>query len=82
MGDEAFFARAERGQGRRAAAGWGTIGAAWDAASFEAALRAPPRSEERTRLVGDLVTHFFTAYQHVAAAGDEAFVPSTTGSPS
>ena len=77
-GRRGVLCRAERRQGL-GERGWRTIGAHWDAAGFEAALRAPARSEDRTRLVGDLVTHFFTAYQHVAAAGEEAFVPLDDG---
>ena len=78
MGDEAFFAGLNAGAAG-SGGGWGTIGASWDAVRFEAALRAPARSEERTRLVGDLVTQFFAALQQVAAAGEEMFVPLEDG---
>jgi hypothetical protein len=78
MGDEAFFAALNADQGG-SGGGWGAIGAAWDARSFETALHAPPRSEERARLVGDLVAHLFPVARHVAAAGEEAFVPLDDG---
>ncbi|HEX7316680.1 MAG TPA: hypothetical protein VF297_22450 [Pyrinomonadaceae bacterium] len=72
MGDEAFFA--ELGAGAAGGDGWGDIGAGWDAASFDAALNAPPRSEDRSRLVGDLVEKFFTA-----ARGANEFIDLDTG---
>jgi hypothetical protein len=63
MGDEAFFARLNQGnrRGSGASSGWGEIGAGWDATSFDLAAAAPPKSDDRSRLVGDLVEHFFTA---------------------
>lgn len=78
MGDGAFFGalNTEKGSGE---SGWGSIGAQWDSASFEAALQAPVHSDERTRLVGDLVAHIFTAYQQVAMSGDESFVSLDEG---
>ncbi len=69
MGDAAFF---EALGGEAKDAGWGKLDGAWDAESFEAAMAAPPKpedpslplppgSEERTRLVGDLVDSFYTS---------------------
>jgi hypothetical protein len=72
MGDEAFFA--ELGSGVSGGGGWGDIGASWDAASFDAAVNAPPRSEDRARLVGDLVEKFFTA-----ARGANEFIDLDAG---
>jgi hypothetical protein len=59
MGDDRFFAALNRGS-EATSSGWGEIGAGWDAASFESAISAPPRAEDRVRLVGDLVEKFFT----------------------
>jgi hypothetical protein len=59
MGDAAFFEKLN--QGAAAGGGWGDIGAGWEAASFDAAMVAPPRSEDRVRLVGELVEKFFTS---------------------
>jgi hypothetical protein len=59
--------------------GWGAIEAGWDAGSFEAALKAPPGSEERSRLVGDLVDAFFQSACELAAEGKEGFVPLDEG---
>ena len=76
LGDEAFFANLNAGGG---GGGWGTLAASWDAARFEQAVAAPPRSEERARLVGDLVDRFFTAYSQVAGGTDEAYVSLDDG---
>jgi len=78
MGDATFFAALNAGQGG-AGGGWGAIGAGWDAARFEVALKAPPLAEERTRLVADLLTHFFSAYADVATVTGEAFVSLDQG---
>ncbi len=62
MGDTAFFKKLNSGaNGGASSGGWGQIGAGWDASSFETAITAAPRSEDRVRLVGDLVEKFFTA---------------------
>jgi len=78
LGDAAFFEQLNAGSAA-GGSGWGEIGAGWDGASFGAALDAPPRSEDRSRLVSDLVSRFFTAYQSVATAHGEAFVPLDDG---
>jgi hypothetical protein len=46
--------------------------------SFEAAMLEPPKGEERSRLVGDLITQFFSAYRSLAGSG-ESFVPLDDG---
>ncbi|MCG6867374.1 MAG: phage resistance protein [Gammaproteobacteria bacterium] len=77
MGDEAFFK--QLGAGDDADEGWGSLGAGWDAASFESALDATPGSEDRTRLVGDLIDAFFESARGVAADGREGFVSLDEG---
>ncbi|MEA3410187.1 MAG: phage resistance protein [Pseudomonadota bacterium] len=77
LGDEAFFARL--GSSGDGGDGWGSIGAGWDAASFDRALGAPPGSEERSRLVGDLIDAFFESARGLAADGRESFVPLDEG---
>ena len=72
MGDVSFFEKLN--EGAAASDGWGDIGANWDAASFEAAVAAPPKDESRVRLVGDLVERFFTA-----ARGHAEFVSLDDG---
>lgn len=77
LGDAAFFARL--GGGWDDANGWGSLGGGWDAASFEAVVEAPPTSDERIRLVGDLVDSFFQAARELAATGDGGFVALDEG---
>jgi hypothetical protein len=77
MGDEPFFSALNAATG--GSGGWGSIDAAWDAGRFDQALSAPPRSEDRSRLVGDLVDRFFTSYGGVAGATDEAYVSLDEG---
>src|SRR2546422_601183 len=57
MGDSAFFAKLNSSPETGASSGndWGEIGAGWDASSFAIAINAAPKSEDRVRLVGDLV---------------------------
>src|SRR5215211_3717562 len=55
MGDEAFFGRLNVARQGGGDGGWGDLEAAWDANRFESAMEADPGSEERTRLVSDLV---------------------------
>jgi hypothetical protein len=75
--DDQFFAKLNEGAG--GAGGWGDLGGGWDTTSFEAAMLEPPRGEERMRLVGDLITRFFTAYAAMAESRGEAFVPLDDG---
>jgi len=75
MGDETFFAKlsecAKSGAaGGSGASGWGSFDSGWDAASFEAAMLEPPNGEERSRLVGDLISQFFSAYRTIAGSGE------------
>ena len=82
MGDEAFFRAlndAVRGGTDGGAGGWGALGSGWDAAGFDTALEAPPRDDERLRLIGDLIDAFFTAARTVDAADGERFVPLDEG---
>lgn len=72
MGDEAFFAKLNEGANATdgGAGGWGAFESGWDAVSFEAAMLEPPNGEERSRLVGDLITQFFSAYRSLAGSGE------------
>lgn len=67
MGDEAFFA--QLGTLSDGGDDWGSIGAGWDATGFDLALDSPPGSEDRTRLVGDLIDAFFESARGLAAYG-------------
>ena len=77
IGDAAFFATLGGGQGE--GSGWGNIEASWDAASFEAAMDAPPTSEARQRLVSNLIDAYFQSARVLASGGTEAFVPLDEG---
>lgn len=72
MGDASFFARLNEGAGGQTggAGGWGEFDSGWDAASFEVAMLEPPNGEERSRLVGDLIGQFFSAYRTLAGSGE------------
>jgi len=89
LGDEKFFEQLNRGsppspqsslpRGEGVKKGWGKLAKGWDAARFDAALEAPPSSDERSRLVGDLVQYIFPAFTGVAQGKDEAYVDLDVG---
>jgi|JI8StandDraft_2_1071088.scaffolds.fasta_scaffold00582_5 hypothetical protein len=72
MGDEPFFAKLNEGTQQQGGGGggWGSFDSGWDAASFEAAMLEAPNGEERSRLVGDLIGQFFSAYRTLAGSGE------------
>jgi hypothetical protein len=75
MGDAAFFAKLNEGSGGSGGTGggWGDMDAGWDAASFDAATMEAPNGEERSRLVGDLIGKFFSAYRSLAVMASRLF---------
>ncbi len=73
LGDDDFFAKLNEGSSG-AASGWGNLAAAWTPQTYDAAVTSAPHAEERARLVGALVSRFFSAYQGLAAGHEEAFV--------
>ncbi|MBX6311842.1 MAG: phage resistance protein, partial [Isosphaeraceae bacterium] len=77
MGDSAFFSVLGEGQG--SGGGWGELEAGWDAARFEAAMVAPPGSEERSQLISALISKFFGSYDTQAGARGEAFLSLDKG---
>jgi hypothetical protein len=83
LGDEKFFEQLNKGQNGSqksgGASGWGKLAKGWDAARFDAALEAPPASDERSRLVGDLVQYIFPAFKGIAQGKDEAYVDLDAG---
>ncbi len=70
IGDTAFFAKLNEVAGGLGGGGWGDMDAGWDAASFDAATLEAPHGEERARLVGDLISQFFSAYRTLATGGE------------
>lgn len=81
MNDEAFFnaLNAVRERGGEEEEDWGDMGVAWDAARFEEALAAPPRSELRTELVSDLIDAYYTSYRGLATGEAEKLVDFDEG---
>ena len=81
MGDHAFFAalNTAREGGGAGDDGWGDMAVTWDAARFEDALRAPPRSELRGELISDLIQTHFTGYKALAAGEGEQLVDLDEG---
>lgn len=79
IGDGPFFTKLNEGATGGGGGGvWGDFDSGWDAISFEAAMLEPPNGEERSRLVGDLITQFFSAYRTLAGSG-ESFVSLDDG---
>ena len=78
IGDPAFFAQLNQAGGVGGGGAWGELDGGWDATAFEAAMLEAPNGEERARLVGDLITQFFTAYRTLAGSG-ESFVSLDDG---
>ena len=78
MGDGAFFGKLNETQ-EGAGDGWGDLSGGWNAGSFDAAMLEPPRGDERMKLVGDLISRYFTAYASVAESQGEAFLPLDDG---
>jgi hypothetical protein len=83
MGDGPFFDRLNAGQpGRETSApagGWGDLEVSWDTARFVMATEADPGSEERTRLVSDLIGTFFRSYSLQAEGQREAYLSMDKG---
>ncbi len=79
LGDEKFFEQLNQGHKNSGSSGWGKLAKGWDASRFEAALEAPPSSDERSRLVGDLVQYIFPAFRGIAQGKDEAYVDLDEG---
>lgn len=71
MGDVTFFSALG---GSDDDDGWGDLSAGWTPETFEAAIADEPGSSARRRLVGDLVSTFFTSLQATATATGEALV--------
>ncbi|MEP7311642.1 MAG: phage resistance protein [Pseudomonadota bacterium] len=78
MGDATFFAQLNEGRPAGGGGGWGRLDAGWEATSFESAMLEPPNGEERVRLVGDLISRFFSAVGGQANTG-ESYLPLDDG---
>jgi len=71
-GDELFFKRLNEGQS--GGGGWGDLEAAWDAASFDAAVAAPPDAEPHLRLVSDMLKTVASSHAEVVSHRGGNFV--------
>ena len=76
MGDTSFLKALNSGE---KSGGWGELEAAWNAESFQRAAASPPNSEERGRLVGDLVKHLLPTYAAATANDANAFIDLDSG---
>lgn len=75
MGDIAFFEALNNANSSNS--GWGELAAGWDSDRFESATNAPPASETRSLLIGNLIKAFFGSYDQQAKG--EAFLPLDKG---
>lgn len=76
-GDEPFFKRLNAGLsagGDAAGKGWGELETPWDAATFEAAVAAPPDSESHLRLVSALLKTVASSHAEVVSHRGGNFV--------
>ncbi|MCR9292939.1 MAG: hypothetical protein NXI32_09495 [bacterium] len=78
LGDEKFFEDLNKGSGGGGGGGWGKL-EGWNADRFDAAIEAPPKSKERSQLVGKLVENIFPAFRGIAQGKDEAYVDLDEG---
>jgi hypothetical protein len=78
LGDDMFFEDLNKGGASGGGGGWGKL-EGWDAARFDAAIEAPPKSKERSQLVGKLVENIFPAFRGIAQGKDEAYVDLDEG---
>ncbi|QBI18516.1 phage resistance protein [Egibacter rhizosphaerae] len=76
MGDDAFFGLLGEGGGDE---GFGDLAGGWDPASFDAAMAAPPDSEQRQALVSDVIDQLFSGTIENRQATASGFVPFEQG---
>jgi len=87
IGDAAFFTKLNEvtgglggngGNEGSDSSGWGDMDSGWEASSFDAATLESPNGEERSRLVGDPISKYFSSYRTLHAGG-ESFVSLDNG---
>lgn len=78
LGDEMFFEDLNKGGAGGGGGGWGKL-EGWNSERFDAAITAPPKSKERSQLVGKLVENIFPAFRGIAQGKDEAYVDLDEG---
>jgi hypothetical protein len=77
MGDGRFFGTLS--EGSSVDSEFGDVDRQWEAERFEAAVVAPPGSEERSQLISVLIGKFFGSYDTQAGAHGEAFLSLDKG---
>ena len=76
-GDEPFFRRLNAGT--QTGAGWGELAASWDATAFEAAIAAPPDSEQHKKLISTLLKTVASSHADVISHRGGNFVRFDSG---
>jgi hypothetical protein len=71
MGDEKFFDILNEG---KSGSGWGDFEETWDADSYQRALEAGPDTEEKEKLVGDVVDKFLSSVRDSSLSSGKGFV--------
>jgi len=66
IGDEVFFTTLNRGATAAEDDGWGDLAEGWNAVSFGAVVKDQGSSDDKARLVGDLIGTFFTSMADMA----------------
>ncbi len=79
LGDDEFFRQLNQGRESEESSGWGNLADGWNPERFDMAINDDERGIERASLIGDLVTHFFTAYQDIASGQGKGFVNLDSG---
>ena len=77
LGDVAFFATLNDGQA--GGGGWGALEAAWDAAMYEQARKAPVGDPDRGRLGGTIVARLLPGYARAMSGNATGYVDFDTG---
>ena len=81
FGDDAFFNQLNEAVGGNESAdeGWGEMASGWDAAGFDAVINGSGGDHDRARLVGDLITAFFSTVQDMTASDGKGFIAFDDG---
>ena len=80
FGDEAFFDKLNQSVGASDEDdGWGELASGWDAAGFDAVINGTSGDQDRARLVGDLISAFFSGMQDMTASDGKGFISFDDG---
>lgn len=79
VGDDTFFTRLSESTDAGGDDGWGDLGGAWNAASYDAARRAAHGTPDRIRLVQAVLTTWLTSFADAAHANKGGYVAFEDG---